>query len=149
MVRYSFRSVVLACAIALTANLARGGDCCSPAPDCCAAGCAAPVTRTICVTEWVPEQYQATRTVCRTEQRQETYTGYRTECVPETCSRTVCVMKQVPEVQTVCRTICETVPTVETRTIMQTKVTCVPVTCMVKKCVDQGHYECREVPCEE
>jgi len=28
-------------------------------------------------------------------------------------------------------------------------VTCKPVTTVTRKCVDQGHYECREVPCGE
>jgi hypothetical protein len=54
----------------------------------------------------------------------------------------------VPEVRTETRTVCVCVPTVEERTVMQTYVTCKPVTHMVRRCVDRGHWECREVPCE-
>ena len=54
--------------------------CAAPASNC---GCA-PATRTVTVTEWVPEHYQATRTVYKQECVQEKYTGCRTECVAET-----------------------------------------------------------------
>src|SRR5262245_5631628 len=47
-------------------------------------GCGNPCggTRTIWVTECVPETYQARRTVYRTECRTENYTAYRCERVP-------------------------------------------------------------------
>src|SRR5262249_25025279 len=35
------------------------------------------------------------------------------------------------------------------RTVMQTFVSYKPVTKLVTKCEDRGHYECREVPCSE
>src|SRR5581483_9641460 len=120
---------------------ARAEDCCAPAAPC------APATRTVCCTEWVPEQYQCTRTVYKTECRTENYTAYKTECVPEARTRTYTVCKMVPEVRTEMRTVCVKVPVVEEKTIMQTHVTCKPVTKMVTKCVDRGHWECREVPC--
>lgn len=113
----------------------------APAADC------APQYRTVCVTEWVPEQYQCTRTVYKAECRQETYTAYRCECVPETRTRTCTVYKMVQETKMVARETCTCVPTYEERTVMQTFVTCKPVTKIVKKCEDHGHWECREVPC--
>lgn len=92
----------------------------------------APALCKVLVNEWVSEAYPCTRTVYRTECRTETYTAHRTECVPQTVVRNVCV----------------SVPCVEQRTVMQPHYTCKPVTEVVRKCVDKGHYECREVPCE-
>jgi hypothetical protein len=126
---------------ALTAPV-RAGDGPGDAPS-------APATRTVCVTEWVPENYVTTRTVYRTECVPEKYTAYRTECVPETRTRTCVVNRMVPEVREVVRTVCVAVPTVETCTVLKPVVTCKPVTTVTRKCVDMGHYECREVPCHE
>jgi hypothetical protein len=125
----------------------------APGPDGCGSGCAsecaapAPAFRTVCVTEWRPEQYQSTRTAYRTEYTQETYTAYRCEYSCETRTRTVTVNRMVPEVQQVTRTVCVNVPTVEERTVMKTHVSYRPVTTMVSKCEDHGHWECREVEC--
>lgn len=110
------------------------------------AGAGGAMTRVL-VNEWVPETYQTTRTSCRMEQRQETFTAYRTECTPETRTRTFTVNRMVPEVQTRVITVAHSVPVCEQRTIMQAHWTCKPVTHVVRKCVDMGHYECREVPC--
>jgi hypothetical protein len=106
----------------------------------------APATQTVTCTEWVPEQKQCTRTVYKTEYKQETYTAYRCECVPESRTYNVTVYKQVQDVKTVTRNYCVCVPTVEERTVMRAHVTCVPETKMVRKCVEKGHYECKEVP---
>jgi len=113
-----------------------------------AAACCAPAYRTVCVKEWVPEQYQCTRTVYKTECKTETYTAYKCECVPETKTRTCTVYKMVPETHMETRTCCVCVPVCEEKTIMQACWTCKPVTKMVKKCVDQGHWECHEVCCK-
>jgi len=121
----------------------------------------APATRTIYVTEYTSESYEATRTVLKPVQEVEKYTAYRTECVAEQRTRTFTVVTQVPETHDeTCtvyvsvpethdetRTVYTCVPTVEPRTCIKRVVTCVPETVMVRKCVDQGHYECREVPC--
>jgi len=123
---------------------ARGGDCggCGESGNPCG-----PVFKTVAVTEWVPENYETTRTVLKTVCATETYTAYRTECVPETRQRVVTVNKVVPVVtQRVC-TEYTCVPTVETRTVMKRVEVCTPVTTVRRKCVDMGHYECREVPC--
>lgn len=132
------RFVLLAGVVVAAAAPARAGDCCAPAP------CA---TRTVCCTEWVPEQYQTTRTTYKTEYRQEAYTAYKCETYSELCSRQVTCYKSVPEftTQVVNYTVC--VPCVEEKTVMQACVTYKPVTKMVCKTVDQGHWECREVPC--
>jgi hypothetical protein len=113
--------------------------------DGCGAPCA-PATRTVCVTEYVPQQTVETRTVFRTVCVPETYTACRTECVPETRTRTVMVSRMVPEVRNEVRTVCVSVPTVEQRTVYRRVEVCTPVTTCVTRCVDRGHYECREVP---
>ena len=138
MVWQRVRMVLLAGALAAAAAVpARADDDCAPAPS----------TRKVTCTEWVPQPYQCTRTVYKMESHQETYTAYRCVSVPETRTYTCTVYKRVPEVQTVVRNICVSVPHVEQRTTMERHITCKPVTCMVRKCVDRGHYECREVPC--
>ncbi len=114
----------------------------APAHDPCA-----PATRKVLVTEYVCVPTQETRTAYRTEFRTETYTAHRTECVPEQRTRTVTVNKLVPVVETRTRTVCVNVPVVEERTVVQTRVSCRPVTTTVCKTVDKGHYECKEVPC--
>jgi hypothetical protein len=145
-VRFALLAGVLASGAVVTARADEGGQ---PAGSPAAPPVAhsAPCTRTVTCTEWVPEQYPCTRTVYKTEYKQETYTAYRCESIPETKTYTCTVYKQVPEVRTETRMVCVTVPTVEERTCMQTFVTCKPVTHIVRKCVDKGHYECREVPC--
>jgi hypothetical protein len=109
----------------------------------------APAYQTVSVTEWVPENYQTTRTAYRVQCVSETYTAYRTECVAEQRVRKVCVNRLVPVVREEVRTVYTCVPTVETRTVMKPVVTCKPVTTVVRKCVDMGHYECRLVPARE
>jgi hypothetical protein len=135
-VRFALLAGVLVAAAGVSAQ---ANDCCAPAP----------CTRTVCCTEWVPEQYPCTRTVYKTEYKQETYTAYRCESIPETKTYNVTVYKSVPEVRTETRNVCTMVPVVEERTIMKAHVSCVPVTTTCRRCVDRGHYECREVPvCE-
>jgi hypothetical protein len=118
---------------------------CAPAP---VTACA-PAYRTVCVTEYVPENYQTTRTVYKAQCVTETYTAYRTECSAEQRVRKVCVNRMVPEVKEEVRTVYTCVPTVETRTVMKPVVTCKPVTTVVRKCVDMGHYEEKCVPARE
>ncbi len=124
------------CIVALAALPARADDCAAPAP----------CTRT-CI-EWVPEKYQTTRTVYRHECTEERYTAFRCECVAEDRTRECTVYKRVMETKTEMRNVCVCVPTCEERVVMEKHWVCKPVTCMVKKCVDQGHYECREVECK-
>lgn len=127
------------CIVALAALPARANDCAAPAP------CG---SRTVCCTEWVLEKFQTTRTVYKHECKEERYTAYRCECVPENRTRTCTVYKRVMETKTETRNVCVCVPTCEERTVMEKHWTCKPVTVMVKKCVDKGHYECREVECQ-
>jgi hypothetical protein len=165
-VRATALAGVLLAAVALPAQACHNGcgapaaassSCDSSAPASAATTSCAPVVRTIQVQEWVPETYMTTVTRYRTENTQEAYTAYkmecvaekytsyRTECVSETRARTVSVNRLVPEVREVTSTVYTCVPTVEQRTVARTVVTCNPVTVMVSKCVDQGHFECREV----
>jgi hypothetical protein len=110
----------------------------APANGCCN-------TRKICVQEWVPEWYETTRTCYKSVTCQEKCTAYRYECVQEKRTRTC--YKYVPTTCEVEKTICKMVPTVEERTVYEKVPVCKPCTYTVRKCVDKGHYECREVPC--
>jgi len=113
----------------------------APAADC--GGCG-PSFRTVYVTEYRRESYEATRTVYRTEQRQEAYTAYREECVPEVRTRTCTVYHRVPECRDVVVTKCVNVTSCEDRVVYEKVTRCVPCTTVHHKCVDKGHYECCE-----
>ena len=95
----------------------------------------------------MPEYYTTTRTVYRTEKVCENYTAYKCVTVPETRTRTCTVYEKVPVCETRTRTYCVSVPCVEQRTCMEKYWVCKPVTTCKRKCVDKGHYECREVQC--
>jgi hypothetical protein len=97
------------------------------------------------VTQCVPETYQVKQVVMVPQTRTETYTAYRCECVPVVRQQVVTCYRTVPQVQTVTRRVCVTVPVCETRTVMRPCWTTQTVTTMVTKCVDRGHYECRQV----
>ena len=107
----------------------------------------APATRTITCKVMVPEYYETTRTVNKKQCVEEKYTAYKCEYVKEERTRTCNVNKWVNEVKEETRTVCEWVKTCEERTIMKKVTSCKPVVHTVKKCVDKGHWECREVPC--
>jgi hypothetical protein len=107
-------------------------------------GCCSPATRTICVTECVPETYQCKRITYKIENRVEKYTAYKC-CPTQECRERVCtVYKQVPEWREEVRKVCVKVPVCEERTVMRPHYTYVNETKMVTKCVDRGHWECRE-----
>lgn len=151
MIMQRMNFALLAGAILAVTGSAHAGNHGAPATDCCTptVSCApaCPTTQKVLVTEWVPEQYKCTKTVYKTECKQETYTAYKTECVPETRTRTVTCYHKVCETVMETRQTCVKVPYVEEKTIMKTCTVCKPVTCMVRKCEDHGHYECQEVPC--
>ena len=157
------RVALLASIVAMTATLpvVRAADApapcnscapaaCAPAP-CAPAACApapcAPAMKTISVVECVPEYYTTTRTVYRQEKVCEKYTAYKCVSVPETRTRTRTTYEKVPVCETRTRTFCVSVPCTEQRTCMEKFWVCKPVTTCKKKCVDKGHWECREVPC--
>jgi hypothetical protein len=142
MIWQHVRVAVLAGGIVAAAGLSARADDCAPA-----AAAPAPQYRTVCVKEWVPEKYEKTVTVYKKECVQEKYTAYRCETVPETRTRTVTVYEKVPVVEEICKKVCVSVPCVEERTVMEKHWVCKPETRVVRKCVDKGHYECREVPC--
>ncbi|MSR31066.1 MAG: hypothetical protein EXR99_06110 [Gemmataceae bacterium] len=107
----------------------------------------APATRTITYKVLVPEYSESTRTVYKRECVEEKYTAHKCEWVKEERTRTCNVKKWVNEIKEETRTVCEWVRSCEEKTIMKKVTTCKPVTCIVKKCVDKGHWECKEVPC--
>jgi hypothetical protein len=142
MVRFTVRkAALLGAVLAAVTSSARAGDGCCPPP--CAP--AAPQFRTVYVTQCVPETYQERRTVLVPQTQTQTYTAYRCECVPVVKQQVHTVYRRVPEMQTVVRQICVNVPSCEERTVMRPCWTTQTVTTMVTKCVDRGHYECREV----
>jgi hypothetical protein len=77
--------------------------------------------------------------------RVERYTAYRCETVPVVREQVQTVYRRVAEMQTQVRRVCVNVPVVEERTVMKPCWTTQQVTTYVTKCVDRGHYECREV----
>jgi hypothetical protein len=101
---------------------------------------------TVYVKELVAEPYTCTKTVYKTESKEEKYTAYKCVQVPVEKTRTVTVYKTVAETKPVTRKVVTCVPTVEERTTMQSHWVTHKVTVMEKKCVDKGHYECKEVP---
>ncbi len=156
MIWQRIRMALLACvALAAAAVAARAEEAAPPVatPNVPVASAAAPAPcgppmRTVCVQEWVPQQYEAVRTVYKTECVQERYTAWRTECVPQTRTQVVTVNRMVPEWREEVRTVCTRVPCVETRTGYKRVCAYKQVTTVTRKCVDMGHYECREVPCK-
>jgi len=145
MVRFCFRAAVVACTVLASVNVGRSQCCDAP---CAGAAVAAapcgPTYKTIFVTEWTHEQVPVTRTAHRMECRTEAYTAYRTECAPEVRTRTFVVNRTVPEVVTATRTVCDYVQATEQRTVLQSHVSYHPVTKMVCKTEDHGHFECVE-----
>jgi len=101
--------------------------------------------RTICEKVMVPEEYKCNVTTYKLVKSEEKYTAYKTVCVEE--KRTVTVNKMVAETKTEQRTVTTCVPTEEERTTYKTSYVCKQVTEVKHKCVDKGHYECKEVPC--
>ena len=141
------RAALLSSVVLVSSAAFARADCGCAAPAApCATPCA-PATRTVTVQEWVPEKYQTTRTVYKEECVQEKYTAYRTECCAEQRTHQVTVYKSVCETHNETRCITKCVPYCEDRTVMKQVVTCVPETTYTHKCVDKGHYECREVEC--
>jgi hypothetical protein len=141
-----------------------GSGCCDAAPSCCGAAgaplagapgaapttaAAAPATQMITVMELVPETYVTQRTTYKIQHVTEAYTAYREVCVPEQRVVTRHVTRKVPEWREEVRTRYQTVCTTECRTVMKKVTVCKPVTTITRKCVDQGHWECREVPARE
>jgi len=141
MVRHPIRLAMLLGALtAVAVSPARAAD---PAPQ--ASGCC---MKTIKVTECVPENYQVKRTCYKVECRQETVDGFRCENVCEQRERVCTVVKRVPVTKTETRKVCCHTTTYEDRVCMKKCYEYQQVTCMVKKCVSKGHWECKEV-CKE
>jgi hypothetical protein len=120
---------------AAAVSSARADDCPKPT---------GPVVRTIKVTECVAETYQVKRTCYRMECKTETYDTFRCETVCEPRERVCTVVRRVPEYKTTVQKVCCNVVTCEDRVHMQKCYEYRTVTCMVKKCVSRGHWECRE-----
>ncbi|MCI0642416.1 MAG: hypothetical protein L0Y72_02620 [Gemmataceae bacterium] len=136
MVRQPVRFVLLLGAIvATTVSTARAEDCARPC---------GPKTRTITITECVPEQYKAKRTAYRVECKQEEYEAVRTVMVPEVQERVVTHRVHKPVMKTETRKVCKTVTECEERVVMQKCWKTVQETCVKKKLVRLGHWECKE-----
>jgi hypothetical protein len=147
MIWQHVRVAVLAGGIVVASGMSVRGEDAPPAAGAAPAAAPCPQYRTICVNEWVPENYTKCVTVYKKVCVEEKYTAYRCETVPETKTRTVQVCEYVPTEQEVVRHVCVSVPHVEQRTTYEKHWVCKPECRTERKCVDKGHYECREVPC--
>ncbi len=137
MVRQPVRLALLLGAItALAVSPARANNCCAPA--------CGPTTRTIQVTECVPETYTAKRTVYKVECRTEVVEGFRCETVPVQKERTVVCVKRVPVMKEEVRKVCHTVTVCEEREVCKKVWRNVEETVNRKHLVSLGHWECRE-----
>lgn len=147
MVRQPVRFALLLGAIsAMAVSTARANHgsssaCCNaPAP-----ACSAPCTRTIQVTECVPETYTVKRTAYKVECRTEEYDTFRCENVWEERERTVTCYKRVPVTTWETRKVCKHVTTYEDRMVTRTTYKTVQETVMQKRLVRLGHWENYEV----
>jgi hypothetical protein len=141
MLRQSVRIALLVGTVAAVASAAPA----RAADQIATNGCCSPATRTICVTECVPETYTVKKICYTTEQKVEKYTAYRCETHQECRERTVCTIRRVQEMQEQCKKVCVRIPVCEDRTVMKPHYSYVTETKYVTKCVDRGHYECKEV----
>jgi hypothetical protein len=138
MVRHPIRTALLLVALTVVAVApARAADATPQATG--------PTMRTITVTECVPETYQKKITCYRTECKTETYDTFRCETVCEPRERVCTVVKRIPVMKTETRKVCTTQVCYEDRVVMKKCYENQRVTCMVKKCVSRGHWECKEV----
>lgn len=106
----------------------------------------APRTRKVIVKECVPETYQVKITTWDTEMVDQTVRVPRKVMVEETRMRPVIDTEWVTEMRECRRTVVDCVPTEETRTVYRKVTTCQPVTTIKRTVVDNGHWECVEVP---
>lgn len=141
MLRQSVRLALLVGAIAAAATSpARADDKVKaiPAPT-------APAMRTIHVTECVPETYKVKRTVHRVECRTEEYDAVKCVMVPEERTRECIEVKCVPTMVKERRKVCKNITVWEERTVCKKEWKTVTETCMKKKLVRMGHWECVQV----
>ncbi|MCI0682307.1 MAG: hypothetical protein L0Y71_09400 [Gemmataceae bacterium] len=137
MVRQPVRLALLLGAItALAVSPARADHCSAPCPT---------TTRTIKVTECVPETYTVKRTVYKVECRQETVDGFRCETVQVPKERTVTCVKRVPCYKDEVRKVCHKVTVYEDREVCKKVWRTCEETVMQKRLKCLGHWECREV----
>lgn len=119
----------------------RAPGCCDP----CGPSTTAPAFRTVTCTEWVRENVTTKRTVYKVECRTVCVDSWRTECVPVCKEQVVTVMKKVPVWTEECRKVCHKTWVCEDRVVNKTCYKTVQETCMKKKLVRLGHWECKEV----
>ena len=106
----------------------------------------APRTRKVIVKECVPETYQVKVTTWQSEMVDQTVRVPHKVMVEETRTRPVIDTEWVTEMRECRRTVVDCVPTEETRTVYRKVTTCQPVTTIKRTVVDNGHWECVEVP---
>jgi hypothetical protein len=106
----------------------------------------APRTRKVLVKECVPETYQVKVTTWESEMVDQTVRVPHKVMVEETRTRPVIDTEWVTEMRECRRTVVDCVPTEETRTVYRKVTTCQPVTTIKRTVVDNGHWECIEVP---
>jgi hypothetical protein len=140
MVRQPVRLALLLGAItALAVSPARADHCSAPVSAPCG-----PTTRSVQVTQCVPETYTTKRTVYKVECRQEQVDSFRCERVPVYKERVVTHMKRVPIYKEEVRKVCHKVTTYEERTVTKKVWKTTEHTVMQKRLKSLGHWECRE-----
>jgi len=155
-------SVVLATATSADAGLFRRGGSCAPRCTPCAAVGGhyeeQIVDRTICVPTYETVTNKVTVTVMKPEQRERTYTVCKRVPYTETVTQEYTVMVQKTEMRKATHTVYKPVmrevtqnytvmvPHQEVRQGVRNVPVCEPVTLPYTVCVDQGHWETREVP---
>jgi hypothetical protein len=121
----------------------------SPAwADQCSAPCSNPcptVTRTIKVTECVPETYTVKRTVYKVECKKEMVEGFRCESVPVQKERVVTCIERIPVTKEEVRKVCHKVTVCEEREVCKKVWHNVEETVTQRRLKSLGHWECREV----
>ncbi len=127
-------TLLIGAVLAVAVSPVRAQDTAKPAP---------PKMRTITVTECVPEKYTVEKTVHKWECKRVEYDSVRCETVCEPRVREVTVVKRVPVMKTETRKVCCNEVTWVDKTVMKKCWEYKQVTCMEKKCVSKGHWECR------
>jgi len=131
-------ALLLGAITAVAVSPARAQVAATPAAPC------APCTRTITVTECVPETY--TKKVCTYKRvcKQEEYDTCKWVCATECRQRTCCVTKRIPCEEMVTKKVCKTITVNEERTVMKTSYQNVEECVNQKRLVELGHWECHQ-----
>jgi hypothetical protein len=136
-------ALLLGAITAVAVSPARAQVAAVPAPAATPAACGA-CTRTIQVTECVPETYTKKvityKRVCKTEE----YDTCKLVCTNKCVEKTICVTKRIPCEEMVPTKVCKTITVNEERIVTKNCYQNVEKIVNRKHLVELGHWECRE-----